>query len=46
MDDREYNEFYRAEFRPVSRTVFLIVHDVQQAEGITQEAFLRLLRHW
>ncbi len=42
----DYSSFYRAEFRPVARTVYLIVHDQQRAEDITQEAFLQLLRHW
>ncbi len=42
----EYTAFYRAEFRPVARTVYLIVHDTQRAEDITQEAFLKLLQHW
>ena len=42
----DYTQFYRVEFRPVARTVYLIVHDAQRAEDITQEAFLQLLRHW
>lgn len=46
MDDHDYSEFYRAEFRPVCRTVYLIVHDGQRAEDLTQEAFVRLLQHW
>src|SRR4051794_14969996 len=42
----DYSAFYRAEFRPVARTVFLIVHDAARAEDLTQEAFLALLQHW
>jgi RNA polymerase sigma-70 factor (ECF subfamily) len=42
----EFSAFYRAEFRPVARTVYLIVHDAQRAEDLTQEAFLKLLQHW
>ena len=45
-DASEYSAFYRREFRPVARTVYLIVHDPQRAEDLTQEAFLRLLQHW
>ncbi len=44
MDD--YTAFYRAEFRPVARTVYLIVHDTGKADDLTQEAFVQLLRHW
>jgi DNA-directed RNA polymerase specialized sigma24 family protein len=42
----DYTAFYRAEFRPVARTVYLIVHDAARAEDLTQEAFLKLLQHW
>ena len=44
MDD--YAAFYRAEFRPVARTVYLIVHDSAKADDLTQEAFVQLLQHW
>ena len=44
MDD--YTAFYRAEFRPVARTVYLIVHDTAKADDLTQEAFVQLLQHW
>jgi RNA polymerase sigma-70 factor (ECF subfamily) len=37
---------YAAEFTPVSRTVFLILHDRQRAEDITQDAFIQLYSHW
>jgi RNA polymerase sigma-70 factor (ECF subfamily) len=42
----EYEWYFRASFAPVARTVFLIIHDRGRAEDITQEAFLRMLRHW
>jgi DNA-directed RNA polymerase specialized sigma24 family protein len=43
---QEYDWYFRACFAPVSRTVFLIVHDRALAEDITQEALYRMLRHW
>jgi len=45
-DAKEYDWYFRATFAPVSRTVFLMVHDRQLAEDITQEALLRMLKHW
>jgi RNA polymerase sigma factor (sigma-70 family) len=44
--DRDYDWYFRACFGPVSRTVFLIVHDRELAEDVTQEALYRMLRHW
>ena len=43
---QEYDWYFRACFSPVSRTVYLIIHDRGLAEDITQEAFYRMLRHW
>ncbi|MDR7253591.1 RNA polymerase sigma-70 factor (ECF subfamily) [Nocardioides sp. BE266] len=45
-EQREYDWYFRACFPPVSRTVFLMVHDRELAEDITQEALYRMLRHW
>lgn len=45
-EQREYDWYFRASFGPVSRTVFLMVHDRELAEDITQEALYRMLRHW
>jgi RNA polymerase sigma-70 factor (ECF subfamily) len=45
-EQREYDWYFRASFAPVSRTVFLMVHDRELAEDITQEALYRMLRHW
>jgi RNA polymerase sigma factor (sigma-70 family) len=42
----EYAWLFTTEFRPVARTVFLIVHDRERAEDITQDAFVELLRRW
>lgn len=44
--DRDYDWYFRACFVPVSRTVFLIVHDRSLAEDVTQEALYRMLVHW
>jgi RNA polymerase sigma factor (sigma-70 family) len=42
----EFTSFYRAQFSPVVRTVFLIVNDRGRAEELAQDAFLQLLSHW
>ncbi len=42
--DDEYAVFFRAEYRSVLRTAFLIVRDSQRAEDVAQEAFLQLYR--
>src|SRR6266487_1306469 len=44
--ESEFASMYAAEFTPVSRTVFLILHDRQRAEDITQDAFVQLYAHW
>ena len=44
--DSEFASLYAAEFTPVSRTVFLILHDQQRAEDIAQDAFIQLYSHW
>jgi RNA polymerase sigma-70 factor (sigma-E family) len=41
-----YAAFYLRELKAVSRTVFLIVHDREAAEDITQDAFVQLFVHW
>lgn len=43
---KEYDDYFCACFPRVSRTVFLMVHDRELAEDITQESLYRLLRHW
>ena len=45
-EQREYDWYFRASFAPVCRTVFLIVHDRELAEDVTQEALYRMLTHW
>ncbi|MFN2525827.1 MAG: RNA polymerase sigma factor [Actinomycetota bacterium] len=42
----EYSWFFRGEYPRVLRTVFLVVGDRESARDVTQEAFIRLFRHW
>ncbi len=44
--ETEYDSVFKAEYRAVMRTVFLMLHDLDSAEDITQEAFVRLFVHW
>ena len=40
----EFEAYFRASFAPVAHTVFLILHDRQKAQDVTQEAFRRAYR--
>lgn len=42
----DFDSVFAAEYAPVLRTIFLICHDSHQAQDVTQEAFVELLRHW
>jgi RNA polymerase sigma factor (sigma-70 family) len=42
----DYAAFYVAQFRPVVRTVYLILYDREHAEDVTQDAFVQLYLHW
>ena len=44
--DLEYDWLFADEFPAVMRTVYLMVHDVDRAEDLTQDAFVQLLKHW
>jgi RNA polymerase sigma factor (sigma-70 family) len=44
--DAEYDLVFTTEFPAVMRAVYAVVHDLDRAEDITQDAFVRLLRHW
>jgi RNA polymerase sigma-70 factor (ECF subfamily) len=44
--DDAYGAFFRAEYRSVMRTAYLIVRDPQRAEDVTQDAFVQLYQHW
>jgi RNA polymerase sigma factor (sigma-70 family) len=48
MDDAqaEFTWFFRAEFRAVVQTAYLVLHDREHAEDVAQEAFTQLLVHW
>ena len=45
-DDADYDLLFSAEFPAVMRTVFLILHELDDAEDITQDAFVQLLKNW
>ena len=42
----DFDSIFRVEFPRVARTVHHIVGDRRQADEVTQDAFLELLRHW
>jgi RNA polymerase sigma factor (sigma-70 family) len=44
--DAEYDLLFTVEFPAVMRTVYLILHDLDRAEDVVQDAFVQLLRHW
>lgn len=43
---REFEEVFRDEYERVVRLVFVILGDRGDAADVTQEAFVRLFRHW
>jgi RNA polymerase sigma factor (sigma-70 family) len=44
--ETDFGHFYVAQFRPVARTVYLVLYDREHAEDITQDAFVQLYLHW
>jgi RNA polymerase sigma-70 factor (ECF subfamily) len=42
----EYADFFRAEFAAVTRTAYLVLHDRDSAEDISQDAFTQLHLNW
>ncbi|HSV39514.1 MAG TPA: sigma-70 family RNA polymerase sigma factor [Nocardioidaceae bacterium] len=46
MDDEAFDALFAAHFPTVVRTVTYVVSDRAIAEEITQDAFVKLLRHW
>lgn len=44
--DEEYAWFFAGEYPALVRTLFFIVHNVERAEDIAQDAFMQLLIHW
>ena len=44
--NEQFAWFFRGEYQSVFRTVFLVVGEREAARDMTQEAFIRLFRHW
>ena len=42
----EFAEFFRDEFAAVTRTAYLVLHDRDAAEDVSQDAFTQLHRNW
>jgi RNA polymerase sigma factor (sigma-70 family) len=42
----EFSAFFREQFPPVVRTIFLIVHDWEGAQDLAQEAFIECFSRW
>jgi RNA polymerase sigma factor (sigma-70 family) len=41
-----FDDLFRREFAPITRTAYLVVGDWEVAREITQDAFVQALRHW
>jgi RNA polymerase sigma factor (sigma-70 family) len=41
-----FDDLFAAHFAPVTRAVYFVLRDWFRAEEITQEAFVKLLKHW
>ena len=42
----DFDSLFAVEYPAVLRTVYLVCRDLQQAQDVTQDAFVELLRHW
>lgn len=42
----DYADFFRAEFAAVTRAAYLVLHDRDSAEDVSQDAFTQLHLHW
>jgi RNA polymerase sigma-70 factor (ECF subfamily) len=42
----DFADFFRAEFAAVTRTAYLVLHDRDAAEDVSQDAFTQLHLHW
>lgn len=42
----DFDSLFAVEYPAVLRTVYLVCRDHQQAQDVTQDAFVELLRHW
>jgi RNA polymerase sigma-70 factor, ECF subfamily len=45
-DPLDFEEFYRAEFHGLVRSMFLLVPDVDEAQELAQEAMVRVYERW
>jgi RNA polymerase sigma factor (sigma-70 family) len=44
--DDTFEDLFRREFGPITRTAYLVVGDWEVAREIAQDAFVQTLRHW
>ena len=44
--DAEFTAFFRIEYPKLVRSLYLIVHDVEHARDLSQEAFIQLFDRW
>jgi RNA polymerase sigma-70 factor (ECF subfamily) len=44
--DTEFTAFFRAEYPAVVGTLFLVLHDREQARDVAQDAFIQLFARW
>jgi len=44
--EREFREFFDAEFRPLRRLAYMLTGDWQEAEDLAQETMVRTYRAW
>lgn len=44
--EAEFQWLFLTEYQSVVRTTFLVLHDRERAEEITQDAFVQVLKHW
>ena len=41
-----FDDLFRREFAPITRTAYLVVGDWEVARELAQDAFVQALRHW
>lgn len=46
VETQGFDDLFAAQFAPVTRTIYFVLRDWSRAEEITQEAFVKLLKHW
>lgn len=45
-DDSEFSDLFVSQYPSIVRATYLVVHDLERAEDLAQEAFIELLRKW